>query len=128
MTITMAAEAGQLELNAFEPVIFYNLYESIETLGNGVATLRDNCIVGITANRERCKKLVDNSVGIITAIVPHVGYKASAKIADKAIATGESVRDLVLKEGLLSSGELDAILDEFAMTEPGIAAKYLLKA
>lgn len=128
ITITMAAEAGQLELNAFEPVIFYNLYESIETLGNGVATLRDNCIVGITANKERCKQLVDNSVGIITAIVPHVGYKASAKIADKAIATGEPVRDLVLKEGLLSLEELDAILDEFAMTEPGIAAKYLLNA
>lgn len=126
MTITMAAEAGQLELNAFEPVIFYNLYESIETLGNGVATFRDNCIVGITANKERCKELVDNSVGIITAIVPHVGYKASAKIADKAIATGEPVRDLVLKEGLLSYEELEAILDEFAMTEPGIAAKHLL--
>lgn len=128
MTITMAAEAGQLELNAFEPVIFYNLYESIETLGNGVATLRDNCIVGITANKERCKKLVHNSVGIITAIVPHVGYKAAAKIADKAIASGEPVRELVLKEGLLSEEQLDAILDEFAMTEPGIAAKHLLNA
>lgn len=128
MTITMAAEAGQLELNAFEPVIFYNLYESIETLGNGVATLRDNCMVGITANKERCKKLVHNSVGIITAIVPHVGYKAAAKIADKAIASGEPVRELVLKEGLLSEEQLDAILDEFAMTEPGIAAKHLLNA
>lgn len=127
MTITMAAEAGQLELNAFEPVIFYNLFESIETLENGVKTLRENCIEGITANRERCRTLVDNSVGIITAIVPHVGYKASAKIADKAIKTGESVRELVLKENLLTEEELDAILDEFAMTEPGIAAKHLLK-
>ncbi len=126
VTITMAAEGGQLELNAFEPVIFYNLYESIETLANGVQTLRENCIVDITANKERCQALVDNSVGIITAIVPHVGYKASAKIADRAIATGESVRELVLSEGLLTEAELNEILDPFAMTEPGIAAKHLL--
>lgn len=126
MTITMAAEGGQLELNAFEPVIFYNLFESIETLAHGVETFRENCVVGITANRERCKSLVDNSVGVITAIVPHVGYKPAANIAGKAIATGKSVRELVLKEGLLTEGELNEILDAFAMTEPGIAAKHLL--
>ncbi|MCJ7688904.1 MAG: aspartate ammonia-lyase, partial [Clostridiaceae bacterium] len=126
MTITMAAEAGQLELNAFEPVIFYKLYESIETLANGVNTLRENCIEGITANRERCKFLVDNSVGIITAIVPHVGYKAAAKIADKAIATGESVIELVLKECILTKAQLNEILDTISMTEPGIAAKHLM--
>lgn len=126
VTITMAAEGGQLELNAFEPVIFYNLFESITTLANGIKTFRENCIDGITANEERTKKLVHDSVGIITAIVPHVGYKASAKIADRAIETGESVRDLVLSEDLLTEKELDEILDEFAMTEPGIAAKHLL--
>jgi aspartate ammonia-lyase len=126
MTITMAAEAGQLELNAFEPVIFYKLYESIETLANGVNTLRENCVEGITANRERCKFLVDNSVGIITAIVPHVGYKAAAKIADKAIATGEPVIELVLKESILTKSQLNEILDTIAMTEPGIAAKHLM--
>lgn len=126
VTITMAAEGGQLELNAFEPVVFYNLFESIETLANGVNTLRENCVRGITANQERCKTLVDNSVGIITAIVPHVGYKASAKIADEAIATGKPVRDLVLRDKLLTEAQLDEILDEFAMTEPGIAAKHLL--
>lgn len=126
-TITMAVEAGQLELNAFEPVIFYNLFESILTLSNGIKTFRENCIDGITANRQRSKDLVHNSVGIITAIVPHVGYKASAKIADRAIATGESVKNLVIKEGLLSKKELDEILDEFAMTRPGIAAKHFLK-
>ena len=125
-TITMAAEGGQLELNAFEPVIFYNLFESIVTLANGIKTFRENCIDGITANEERSKQLVHNSVGIITAIVPHVGYKPSAKIADRAIATGESVRELVIEEGLLTEAELDEILDEFAMTEPGIAAKHLL--
>lgn len=126
LTIAMAAEGGQLELNAFEPVIFYNLFASIVTLANVVKTFRENCIDGITANRDRAKQLVHNSVGIITAIVPHVGYKASAKIADKAIMTGESVRKLVVKEGLLTEKELDEILDEYAMTKPGIAAKHLL--
>ena len=77
MTITMAAEAGQLELNAFEPIIFYCMFQSIDTLGYAVETLVDNCIVGITANEERCRQLVENSVGIITAICPHVGYELS---------------------------------------------------
>ncbi len=122
----MAGEAGQLELNVFEPVLLYNLYESIETLGNGVATFRDNLIVGLTANIERCKQLVENSVGPITAIVPHVGYKNAAKVAKIAIETGQPVRELVLKEGLLTEAELNEILDPFAMTEPGIAAKHLL--
>ena len=126
VTITMAAEAGQLELNAFEPVVFYNLFESIETLSHAVATLRDNCIVGITANVERCQSLVDNSVGVITAIVPHVGYKQAADIADEAIATGKPVRDLVLRDKLLTEEELNEILEPVAMTEPGIAAKNLL--
>lgn len=126
MTITMAAEAGQLELNAFEPVIFYKLFQSIETLANGVNTLVDNCIVGITANEERCKELVDNSVGIITAICPHVGYKKAANIAKAAIKTGEPVRKLLIQEGLLKESDLNEILDPVGMTEPGISAKYLL--
>ena len=92
MTITMAAEAGQLELNAFEPIIFYCMFQSIDTLGYAVETLVDNCIVGITANEERCRQLVENSVGIITAICPHVGYEKTADIAKKAINSNESVR------------------------------------
>ncbi|KHO39553.1 aspartate ammonia-lyase [Clostridium tetani] len=126
MTITMAVEAGQLELNAFEPVIFYNIFQSIETLTNGVNTFVENCIIGITANKERCEKLVDNSVGIITAICPHVGYKEAAKIAKAAIKTGASVRNLTLKEGILSENELNEILNAVSMTEPGISAKHLL--
>ena len=126
LTITMAVEGGQLELNAFEPVVFYNLFESIETLERGVNTFRENCIDGITANEERCKNLVENSVGIITAIVPHVGYKNSALVADKAIRTGDSVRKIVIEEKLLTNEQLDEILDAFAMTEPGIPAKHLL--
>ncbi|WP_186429349.1 aspartate ammonia-lyase [Clostridium sp. BSD9I1] len=127
MTITMAAEAGQLELNAFEPVLYYKLFESIETLTNGVKTFIENCVNGITANEKRCKDLVENSVGIITAICPHVGYKNSAKIAKTAIKTGESVRELILKEGLLKEAELDVIFDAYGMTEPGISGKELLK-
>lgn len=127
MAITMAAEGGQLELNAFEPVLYYNLFESIETLANGVDTFIENCVSGITANEKRCKDLVENSVGIITALCPHVGYKASARIAKTAIKTGESVRELILKEGLLKDAELDVIFDAYGMTKPGISGKELLK-
>lgn len=91
-----------------------------------MATLRDNCIVGITANEERCRSYVENSVGTITAVVPHVGYKNAAGIASAAIKTGESVRDLILEQGLLTDDQLDQILDIFALTEPGIPAKHLL--
>ena len=98
-TITMAAEAGQLELNAFEPVLFYNLFESITTLKGAVKTLIDNCIVGI-----------------ITALNPYIGYKKAAEIAKKAIKQDKSVRELVLSEKLLSAEELDKILDPYALS------------
>lgn len=116
-TITMAAEAGQLELNAFEPVLFYNLFESIETLRNATKTFVDNCIVGITANKERCAHLVANSVGIVTVLCPYIGYKKSADIAKEALKTGISVKEIILREGILSIRELDEILDPVSMTE-----------
>lgn len=126
VTITMAAEAGQLELNAFEPIVFYCLFQSIDTLAYAVQTFVDNCVSGITANETRCRYLVENSVGIITAICPHVGYQKAADIAKKALQTGESVRSLILAEGLLAEDELDKILDPIHMTEPGISGKELL--
>lgn len=126
VTITMAAEAGQLELNAFEPIVFYCLFQSIDTLSYAVRTFVDNCVTGITANETRCKYLVENSIGIITAICPHVGYQKAADIAKKALKTGDSVRSLILAEGLLSEHELDLILDPVQMTEPGISEKGLL--
>ena len=126
VTITMAAEAGQLELNAFEPIIFYCMFQSIDTLAYAIQTFVDNCITGITANETRCRYLVENSVGIITAICPHVGYQKAADIAKKAIASGESVRKLVLEEGLLSEEELNLILDPIQLTEPGISGRELL--
>lgn len=127
ITITMAAEAGQLELNAFEPVAFHCLFQSIDTLANAVDTLVENCVTGITANVEHCADLVNNSVGIITALCPHVGYQASADVAKKAIKTGEPVRKLIVEEGLLKEEELDLILDPIQLTQPGIAGKDLLK-
>ena len=126
VTITMAAEAGQLELNAFEPIIFYCMFQSIDTLAYAVETFVDNCVLGITANETRCHYLVENSVGIITAICPHVGYQKAADIAKKALQTGESVRSLILEEQLMSQEELESILDPVHMTEPGISGKELL--
>lgn len=127
LTITKAAEAGQLELNVFEPVLFFNLFQSIQILTNGVNTFIDNCLVGITPNEEHCKKLVDNSVGIITALVPHIGYKASADIAKESLKTGTPVYKLALSKGLLTEDELKVILNAFEMTRPGIPGKSLLK-
>ena len=127
VTITMAAEAGQLELNAFEPIIFYCMFQSIDTLAYAVRTFVDNCISGITANENRCRYLVESSVGIITAICPHVGYQRAADIAKEAIRTGESVHKLVIQEGLLTEEELNHILEPVQLTEPGIAGKELLR-
>ncbi len=109
--ITMAAEAGQLELNFAEPVLYHKLFESIVALTGAVETFVDRCILGITANRERCAELVEGSVGVITAICPQVGYKKSAKVAKEAIATGKSVREVLKEENIMSEKEIDAILD-----------------
>lgn len=122
-TITMAAEGGQLELNAFEPVLFYNLFESITSLTGAVKTLTENCIVDITANKERCRHLVEHSIGIITAINPYVGYEKAAEIANEALKSGESIRELILKNNLLDEKELDEILDPYLMIKPGIIGK-----
>lgn len=127
LTVSMCSEAGQMELNAFEPVLFFSLYESIEILTHGMHTLRLNCVDGIRANEEKMKEDVEKSVGTVTALVPHIGYEHSADIAKKALATGKPVRQLVLEEKLLTEEELNEILDPWAMTKPGIAAKHLLK-
>ena len=117
-TITMAAEAGQLELNAFEPVLFHHLFESIDTLKEAAATLTKHCITGITANKEQCEEYIEKSVGISTALCPYIGYAKSAEIAKKSLKTGISVKDLVLQEGLLKEEELKEILKPEKMTQP----------
>lgn len=108
-TITMAAEAGQLELNAFEPVLFHHLFESIDTLKEAAATLTKHCITGITANKGQCEEYIEKSVGISTALCPYIGYAKSAEIAKKSLKTGISVKELVLEEGLLKEEELKEI-------------------
>jgi len=113
--ITMAAEAGQLELNYAEPVLYHKLFESIVALTGAVQTFVVRCVSGITANRERCAELVEESVGVITAICPQVGYKKSAKVAKKAIATGKSVREVLKEENLMSEDEIETILDPKTM-------------
>ena len=115
-TITMATEGGQLELNAFEPIIFYKLFESLHTLTEGVNTLRINCIKGITANEERCRELVEHSVGIVTTLCPIIGYTEACHIAKEAIETGANVRDLVLEKGLIPEDQLDELMDPYKMT------------
>lgn len=117
VTINMAVEAGQLELNAFEPVIFYRLFESLTSMKNAIDTLITNCIDGIKANSDRCKNLVTSSAGIATALCPYIGYKKSADIAKECLKTGTPVKDLVLKYGLLDKNKVDEILDITKMTE-----------
>ena len=126
MTIAMAVEAGQMELNAFEPVVFESLFQSITILDNAVQTFILNCIVGITANEERCRELLDSSVGIITALCPHIGYSKAASLAKEALKKQVSVRSLVLEKNILTQQELDTILNAYEMTQPGISGKELL--
>ena len=118
MCVTMASEAAQMELNAMEPVTAQCNFESIDILINGFETLRVNCVEGITANADRCREYVHNSIGIVTALNPVIGYKNSTKIAKEAIATGRSVYDLVLEHGILSKEDLDTILAPENMIRP----------
>ena len=115
MCITMAAEAGQLELNFAEPVLYHKLFESIVALTGAVKTFTENCVSGITANVERCRELVDGSVGVITAICPKLGYAESADIAKTAIKTGESVRNVLKDKDILSDDEIERLLDPSTM-------------
>ncbi|AEE90834.1 aspartate ammonia-lyase (aspartase) [Tepidanaerobacter acetatoxydans Re1] len=119
-TISLAVEAGQLELNAMEPVITYNLLQSIEILTNAIKTFREKCIVGITANRERCQEMVEKSVGIITALIPHIGYEKASQLAKEIAASDETVPELIAKKNLLPQNVINNVLSPKAMTEPGI--------
>ncbi|MGL5228570.1 MAG: aspartate ammonia-lyase [Bacteroidales bacterium] len=118
LTVTFAAEAGQLQLNAMEPVIIQSLLESIIYLRNGMDMLREKCINGITANEEVCRNMVYNSIGVITALNPYIGYKNSAMIANEALKTGRGVYDLVLEHKLMDKEALDKALDPQNMLEP----------
>jgi aspartate ammonia-lyase len=118
VTVTMAAEAGQLQLNAFEPIIAYRLLRGIDMLRNACTVLRERCVTGITANPDRMRYFVEHSIGIVTALVPVLGYEVATDIAKTALASGRGVFDLVLERELLTRAQLDDILNPAAMTAP----------
>lgn len=118
LCVTMAGDAAQMELNAMEPVMAQCCFESIDLMTNGFDTLRTRCVDGITANEEKCKSEVHNSIGVVTALNPIIGYKNSTKIAKEALATGRSVYELVLEHGILTKEELDTILSPENMLHP----------
>ena len=118
VTVTMAAAAGQLELNVMEPVIAYKLFTSIELLSRGCRTLAERCVEGITANREICRRMVESSIGLVTALNPIIGYEKSTEIAHEALISGRSVYEIVLEKGYLTRTELEDLLRPENMTRP----------
>ena len=118
LTVTLAAEAGQLELNVMEPVMVQSIFESVEMLKSGMMTLKHRCIDGITANKDRCLSLVQNSIGIVTALNPVLGYETCSSLAREALETNSGVYDLCISKGLLSKKELDKILSPERMIKP----------
>lgn len=118
LTITMAAEAGQLQLNVMEPIIAYSLMQNIDILMNGMNTLREKCIDGITVNADRCRDMVMNSIGLVTALNPYLGYENSTIIAAEALKTGKGVYDLILEHGMMDKAKLDDILKPENMIQP----------
>jgi aspartate ammonia-lyase len=118
MTVTMAAEAGQLQLNAFEPIIAHSLFKSLAHLAHGCRILAERCVKGITANRERARRFLDESTALVTALNPVLGYARSSEIAQEALRTGAKVYDLVLAKGLMSRKQLDEVLKPEILTQP----------
>ena len=118
LCVAMSSEEAQMELNAMEPVMAQCCFESAQIMMNGFDTLRINCVDGITANPEQCRKYIHDSFGVVTALNPVIGYKNSTKIAKEAMATGKSVYDLVLEHGILTKEDLDTILAPENMIRP----------
>jgi aspartate ammonia-lyase len=118
LTVTMAGEAGQLQLNVMEPVIAFQLFQSIDIMRNAMVILADRCIRGITANEQVCRKYVENSIGIVTALNPYIGYENSTMLAKEALQKGKAVYELVLEKKLLSKEELEKILSPEEMIRP----------
>ena len=123
VTVSFAAEAGQLQLNVMEPVLAYALFNSMEMLGKAMRTLASKCVDGIVANEEVCKNYVFNSIGIVTALNPYIGYENSASIATEALKTGKGVREIVLERGLLTQAQLDEIFKPENMLKPHMTSE-----
>lgn len=116
LTITMATQASQLELNVMMPLMAFNILQSLEILKNSIRVFTDRCISGITANPARCRELNEMSLGLATILSPYIGYEASAEVAKEAFKSGKSVRDIILEKGILSKEKLGEILDPFVVT------------
>ena len=123
LTVMLAAQAGQLELNVMMPVIAFNLLQSLTILTNATTAFTDKCVRGIAANEEKCRRWVEGSLGLATALNSHIGYQAAAEVAKEALTTGKSIREIVLEKGLLPAEKLDDVLSPRAMTEPGIPGR-----
>jgi aspartate ammonia-lyase len=128
ITVTMAAEAGQLQLNAFEPIIAHSLFKSLAHLAAGCRTLAERCVKGITANRERARRLLDDSTALVTALNPIIGYARASEVAQEALASGRRVADLVLEKGWMTRAQLEDALRPEALTRPQYSASQRPKA
>ncbi|VBB05439.1 fumarate lyases signature [Lucifera butyrica] len=126
LAVSMAVEAGQFELNVMEPVMAYNLFNSLTILTNAVNTLNYKCVQGIKANVKHCNSMIDVSVGVVTALLPHIGYEQSSMIAKEALSTSRPIKEIVVSKGLLTAEQLEIILSPGEMTQPGIAGKQFL--
>lgn len=128
LAVTMGVENGQFELNVMEPVMAFNIFNSIAYMTNAVNTFTNLCVKVVKANVEQCEAWLDKSVGIVTALLPHIGYENSSMLAKEAYKTGRPVRQIILEKGLLTKEAMDIILSPEEMTQPGIAGKQLLKS
>ncbi|RED57157.1 aspartate ammonia-lyase [Cohnella lupini] len=126
-TICMASEAGQFELNVMGPVIIFNLLQSLKIMRNALDVFNRYLLEGLEANRERCRSYVDRSFGVVTALNPHLGYDVAAQLVKEAMATGLTIKEIILERNLLTKEEMDEILDPVQMTTPGIAGERLLQ-
>ena len=118
VAVGLGSENAQLELNVMEPVMVYTVFESINLMTNGINTLKEKCIEGITANKEKCEQFVKGSIGIVTALNPFIGYKHSTALEKEAMTTGKGIYDLVLEKKVLTKNDLDTILKPENMIKP----------
>ena len=127
VSISSAVEGGQLELNVFEPIILMSLFEEITSLRRATRSFRDSCIVNITCNKAQCEQEVEQSLLLVTALSPHLGFETSCSLVDEAMEKEMNIKDLVLSKGLLNKEAIDEILNPENMTSPGILGEEFLE-
>ena len=127
LTITLAVENGQFELNVMEPVLAYNLFNNLCYLKNGVNTFVDKLLIDLEVDREQCEYWLNRSVGIVTALLPHLGYETASALAKEAYETGRAIRDIILDQGLLTEDEINHILSPKEMTRLVLQGKVVKK-